>query len=405
MAATTSNTALNQYSASVSGGTTPNDLFIRDVPDWIDTLETSTNVFLKMVGGLKGGAPSVPMNKAEWGWGSDDPMQGTLDEALNNSDTTFDVVDSAVFQVGDIIRIDAEHMRVTALPSATTITVGERGFRGTSNVSHDNASTIYKIGIAIAENADDPLSPITQGELDFNYHEIVIFNWQMSQRAKVTPTYESRNKSGNRFEQELKKKMNRTAPNYLERMLLEGLRFIGTSTVPSTMGGLQQPSYITTRNTVAGSGPLTERDLLDTVQDVWDLVGSEEVPSTVMLAPFAKLIVNSWYNDSRRTGGGDSKISVKFDSIDTDFGTIKFVTNPTLSKLGRSNELYLLDPKHIQLRPYASSTGWTTGMIKTDGWYERGFLRADVTATFQNPDSRGALTGFSTSTADYPSLA
>lgn len=405
MAATTSNAALNQYAAAVSGGTTPNDIFIRDVPDWIDSLETQTNVFLKMVGGLKGGAPSTPMNKAEWGWGSDDPMVGQLNENLNIGDVTFDVTDSAVFQVGDIIRIESEHMLISAIPSATTITVSGRGFRGTSAATHADDLPIYKIGIAIAENADDPLSPVTQGEVDYNYHEIIIFNWQMSERAKVTPTYESRNKSGNRFEQELKKKMNRTAPNYLERMLLEGLRYIGTSAAPSTMGGLQQSSYITTRNTVAGTGPLTERDLLDTVQDVWDLVGSEEVPSTVMLAPFAKLVVNSWYNDSRRTSGGDSKISVKFDEIQTDFGTIKFVTNPTLQKLGRQDELYLLDPKHIQLRPYASSTGWKTGMLKTNGWYDRGFLRADVTSIWQNPDSRGALTGFSVTASDYPSLA
>lgn len=404
MAATVSNIALNQHSVSVSGGTTPADLFIRDVPDWTNKLERTDTPFLKKIGGVSGKAPSTPMLKAEWGWGSPDPMEGVLDEALNNSDTTFDVVASNVFQVGDIIRIDEEDMLVTVLASATTITVAGRGFRGTSAATHDTQAPIYKVGIAFRENQDDELSPVTQGEVDYNYHEIVIFGWQLSERAKVTPTYESRNQGGDRFKQELKKKMNDTAPIYLERMLIDGLRSIGTSAVPSTMGGLRQPSYITTRTDLNGD-PLTELDLMETLQTVYTLVGSDKMAREFMLGSTAKRIINSFYNDTRRTSGTDTSIGVKFDKIITDFGELSFYNNYQLDRLGRGDHIYGLNFEDIKLRPYASSTGWQTGQLATQGWYDRGFLRGDFTALFQNPDARLELFDFSIAEADYPSLA
>jgi hypothetical protein len=404
MAATTSNSALNQYAVATTGGLTPNDLFIRDVPDWIPLLKRVDTPFLKLIGGLSGGAPSIPMLKAEWGWGSPDPMEDILAEALDDNETAVDVTNGTYFQVGDIIRVESEHMLVGSI-ATNTLTV-TRGFRGTTAAAHNTALTIYKIGIAIAENANDPLSPITQGEVDYNYSEIVIFNWQMSERSKVTPTYESRNFSGNRFEQELKKKMNKTAPVYLERMLLEGLRFLGNgSGVPSTMGGLQQSSYITTRNTVAANGPLTELAFMETAQDLYDLVGMDTMSRVVLTGSLGKRIVNSWYNDYRRTSGSDTSITNHFDTINTDFGNFKFVVDYQLDRLGRSNEMYFLNPEQIKMRPYASSTGWKTGMLATDGWYDRGFLRADVTTIWENPDARAALTGWSTTLTDYPSLA
>lgn len=405
MAATTSNVALNQYDVAVSGGTTPSNLFIRDVPDWTKLLRRTDVPLLKAIGGLSGSAPKVPMLKAEWGWGSPDPMADVLGAAITDtSGTTITATNGAYFQVGTIFRVDEEDFLVTNV-SSNTLTVATRPFRGSTAATHLNGAPMYITGIAIAENASDPLSGITQGEVDYNYHEIIIFNWQLSERAKVTPTYESRNFAGDRFSQELKKKMNTTAPIYLERMLLDGLRSQGTSTVPSTMGGLRQPSYITTRTQVAGSAPLTETAFMDMAQTIYSLVGQDPMGKTIMLTPLVKRIVNSWYNDSRRSSSTDSKMSVKWDSIDTDFGTFTFLVNYQQEQIGRANQLYFLNLDDIKLRPYASSTGWSTGAIATNGWFDRGFLRADVTAIFQNPDARGQLYGFSTATADYPALA
>lgn len=400
MAATVSNVALNQYSTGVSGGTTVSDLLIRDVPDWTKMLRRQDTPFLKMVG--RGSAPSTPMLKREWGWGSPDPVKDQLAEALDDNETGIDVDHGDYFQVGDVIRVDDELMLITSI-STDTLTV-TRGFAGSAAAAHDNDEPVYILGPAIKENQDDPLSPITQGELDYNYHQIMTFTWQLSQRAKVTPTYETRNLPGTRDQQELRKKMEYTAPLRLERTLLEGLRSQGTSTVPSTLGGIRQPSFFTTATAMSGA-PLTEYDLMETLQTVYNLVGQDQMSKTIMCGMFAKRLISSWYNDNRRYTGSDKTANLVFDEIDTEFGRIRFVVNYQLDELGRGGDMFIFNPKDFKLAPYHSSTGWQTGMLATQGWYTKGFLRGDFTLTCENPDNRAKITGFSTTASDYPSIA
>lgn len=402
MAATISNSALNQHSTAVSGGTTPSDLFIRDVPDWTRKLRRTDTPVLKLIGGLKSSGPSTPMNKAEWGWGSPDPVKDLINGALSDTTGTTVTVDNGTyFQVGNVVRVDDEQMHVTAI-STNTLTV-TRGFAGSTAATHADNAPVYIIGVAMKENQDDQSSPITQGELDYNYHQIQSWMWQLSQRAKVTPTYESRNFSGTRDQQELRKKMEDTAPLFLERTILDGLRSLGTSAVPSTMGGFQQTSFFTTQTSVTGA--LEELDLMNAFQTVYDLVGEDKMAKLVICGSKAKRIVSSWYNDNRRYTGTDEVAKVHFDEIDTDWGRIKFVVDYQLDALGRSDEMFSIKPEDFTLRPYASSTGWTTGKLATNGWYDKGFLRVDCTLIAQNPDSRFHLYGFSTTDSDYPSLS
>ena len=396
MAATTTNRALTQYVAD-----TVSDLFIRDVPDWTDKQKWEDAFFLSKIGRASG--PSTPMLKAEWGWGSPDPVQDQLAEALDSSETDVDVDNGSYFQVGSVIKVDSESMRVTAISSNTLTVV--RGFGGTTAAAHNDDSKVELIGVAMVENADDPLSPITQGEVDYNYHQLWQFGWQFSDRARLTPTYETRNKPGDRFQQELKKKMKYTAPVQLNRACLFGRRAIGSTSTASAMGGLAETSYVTTRSSLS-SAPLTEYDLLNSIQTVWLLVGADAIGKRIMTSAFTKRVINSWYNDIRRSGTGDSKISLTWDSIETDFGTFGIDIESQFDRMdGEKDNLYLLNYDDFKLRPYASSTGWQTGVRATDGPYKFGFLRGDWTLLSEMPDSRLHLHTYSTSNSDYAGFA
>jgi len=67
----------------------------------------------------------------------------TTDEILNDSETAIDVADGTKFSVGDTIRIDAEHMKVSRVETNTLYVV--RGSDGTANVAHANGLPIYKV--------------------------------------------------------------------------------------------------------------------------------------------------------------------------------------------------------------------------------------------------------------------
>lgn len=404
MASTITNSMMNAYSDSTSGGTTPAALNILTIPDWTNMLRRTDTPFLKLIGGIKeNAAPAKPELKSFWGWGSPDPVQDTIAEDLDNSETAIDVAHGVYFTVGDLCRCGEERMYVTAIATNTLTVI--RGFQGSVAATHTNGDLIHIIAPAIKEGADDPLSPITQGEVDFNYPQIMIWTWEFSQRAMVTPTWESTHYSGTRDQQELKKKMDKTAPVDLERNLLEGLRNLGQPGVePSTFGGLQQPSYITTQTDLLGE-PLTEYDLFNQQQTIYNLVGQDRLAKTYLVSGFGKKIINSWYNDSRRSNTGDSKMSIKWDSIESDFGTIRFVIDYQLDSLARKDYMFAITPENFKLRPYHSSTGWQTGDLATQGWYTHGFLRGDFTMICEGCDEHGILKGFSTTPGMYPGLA
>ena len=176
MAATTTKQALTQYS-----GDTPSSLFIRDVPDWTTKQKRTDTPFINKIG--RAGAPTIPMLKAEWGWGSPDPVQDQLNGAITNVATSIIVDNGSYFQVGHIIKIDDELARVTAISTNNLTAV--RAYNGdlTTGSSHLDDSKVEIVGISMTENTDDPLSPVTQGEVDFNYHSLYQMGWQYSDRA------------------------------------------------------------------------------------------------------------------------------------------------------------------------------------------------------------------------------
>jgi hypothetical protein len=395
--ATTSIGSRNQYSTSVSGGTVVNDLFPRDVPDWVDKLQRTDVVVQKHIGSE--GAPSRSMHKAEWGWGSPDPYSDTITEAALAGDLTLTVANGEYYQVNDVIAIDEEEIRVTAV-AGDVLTV-ERAFAGTTAAAHSDNAVVIILGPATVESADDPDSPFTMGQVEFNYHQIMTFTWAMSERAEQTWNYE--NQGGNSFSKELKKKMDMTAPIRFELRLLRGHRAQGTGSSPSAFGALRQSSYITTRIDMSDA-ILTETDLMSNLQTVHNLVGSDLMPDTLICSPLTARIISSWYNHTRQSTMDSTKAGVKWTSIETWFGPIKVVPHYLMSTVD-NDRLYVADWGRIKKRPYASSTGWQTGEHNTQGWHRRGYLRGDYTVLFPYADARLEIFNYSTTAADYSGLS
>ena len=399
MAATVASGSQNQYATSVSGGTVPSDLIIRDVPDWIDKLQRTDVPLQKMIGTAP--APSMPMLKSEWGWGSPDPYSTTLAVSCGSGDASITVADGAYFGVGDTFFLGDEMLRVTGI-AGDVLTV-ERGVGGTTPAGHTAADAIAIGAPALVENADDPDSPFTQGELDYNYPQIMSFTWSHSHRRKVTPTYEGKSKDN--AARELRKKMEYTAPMRFEISLILGRRQQGTGTTPSTMGGLKEPSFIGTRNNLS-SAPFTETDLMDGLQAVNNKVGSELMPDTLIASPFLIRAIGSWYQETRRSTMSETKANVRWTEIETEFGPVKLVKHYLFSSLpGMNGRVFVMNPEDIKRRPYASDTGWNTGQYETQGWHTRGYLRGDFTSIWERADARIEWRDASTTKSDYPAIA
>lgn len=384
--------AYNSLSSSISGGSVPSGMIIRDVPDFIPFVRRSDTPMLGLV--KKGAAKD--MLKWEYGEGDLSPRETTLNEAGfdgSETDVTVATGTGTYFQKWDLIKIDDEIMLVTGI-SSDTLTV-TRGWGSTTGAAHDDGSVIKILGPAVPEGVDAPDSPVTRGELFYTYPQIFEYTWQNTHRSRVTPNYEIKS---DQFKEELKRKMKEAAED-LDTLLLDGVKNEGdgTGSNPSTMGGLREA---TTANVHDLNGaPLELQDLLEAMQEVAYDVGTGEMGKTLMGNHFVKRVFNSWFQPARRASKSDKSLSLVWDEVETDFGVVKFVLNYKMP----DNEIFLWKPEDAKYHPYKGGD-WSNGLYSTQGWYDRGFLRGDFGAIFQSDRKRLRIHDFSVTTTDYPNI-
>lgn len=407
MAATVSNHAVS----SISGDVTPAALFLApDMIDWTKTIRWQNATFYKDIG--RGKPMTPPAVKRPWGWEYPDAIVDQLNGAISStSNPNFVVDDASKFQVGSTLLIESEQLRVTAIDEDTNIVTADRGYAGTTAATHvDNMSVMIMLP-AIAENQLTPLSPMTQGEEDYNYHQQEEWSVQFSHRAEVIPTRESFSlKVANRQEYDLRKKMEKTIPEQMENSLLFGSRSIGTLSNASTMGGiLNTPSFVTTVNTSL-SGPLTYGQLLTNLSTLDDLVGDEK-GKTWMAHPIVCEIISSFFEPTRQTSGSDTKIKTYWTEIDTGwYGTIRLMPNNKFVKTGVNgntplDKILVYNPEDLEVAPLAGDSGFSMEPIDVSGaWAKRIAIRGDHTLVAKRPDTRMILGGFSVVRSDYPAL-
>ena len=390
MSLTVSRNPINGVSSGLTSGSIPSALVIRDVPDFIQYMKRRDRPMLSLVP-RKG---SKPIRKWEWGEGDLSPRADTLAEDLDTSETAVDVAHGEYFQINDLVRVNTtgEVLLVSAI-NTNTLTV-TRGWGSTSATAATNGDALTILGPASAENVDAVASPVTFGETFNTGPQIFEYTWQLSHRARVTPNYQ--NKS-DQFKYELKRKMEEAAID-LDLTLLGGVynEGDGSSTNPSTMIGLRDA---TTANVFdLSAAPIELIDIMDDLQTIWNDVGTD-MGMDFMGGPLMKRIWNSWFQPARRSSGSDKKGTLVWDSVETDFGVMRYLMNYNCD----SDELFLCNPKDWGLYNYEGGD-WQSGVYATQGWYDKGFLHGDFGAIFEADRRRGRWHNFSTTEDDYSFL-
>lgn len=407
MAATYSGGAIT----SISGSPTPAALFLQpNMIDWTRKVRLTDSPFLEMIG--RGKAPSTPAVKLEWGVSYPDAVSGQLNGAISSTSATSWVVDDAsIHGVGDVLYIESEAVLVTAVDEATETLTVSRGFGGTTAATHVDNMTYLILPSAIAENQLTPLGIITQGEKDHNFFKQSEVRIDLSHRAEVIPTQETLSlKVNDRLAAEIRKKMEDTIPDKLEYDLLFGPRAVGTTSVPSSMGGILTTSSFIGNTNTSLSGPLTWGQIMNELQDTYVLVG-KRMGMTAMAHPTVCRIVSSFFEDTRRTSGSDTKITTYWKEFDTDFGVLKLVPNRKMlstaaSALNPLSRILFFNPDDIEFVPLSGDSGWSMEPIDvSDRWAKAVAVRGDHTMKAKNPDTRTLIGGFSVVTSDYAGLS
>lgn len=271
------------------------------------------------------------------------PVRKETVTLADGSGTTLTVANAYGYQVNDLIQIESEVVRVTAIASATTLTI-VRGYAGTSGAAH-SSKTAYNLGSAAPENADAPAGTTLSADRLYNYV-------QTFDRAVDLSTDEIAQMSA-----EMGNPMNAQ----LERItlffwkLFAQAAFYGTRYEDSTnkihvMGGVN--TFLTT-NVTNTAGALTVAGIDALILSIINAGGN---PDVIVVSPTQKQKLDGLDVSVVRTGKRSSDKVGGSGIVQTwQSGVLDYELDIIVDHTIKTDELYILDTSYIELVPLVNN--------------------------------------------------
>jgi len=259
----------------------------------------------------------------------------------DGSGTTLTVADAYIYQVNDLVKVESEIMRVTAIASATTLTV-TRAYAGTTGAAH-SSKTLVILGSADPENSAAPAGQSDDQQALYNYVQTFTRAVDLSADEIAVANVEGNALTGN-----LKRR-------YIEWMRLfsaaffYGVRYQDSTNKINVMGGLAQ--FITTNPTnVGGALSITNIDA-----EVLQIVQAGGDPKVLVMSPTQKqkldaLDSNKIYTGKRELATGGNPVVSTWQSGVLDH-TMDVLVDFTL----KTDEVWILDTDLIAVGPLSNN--------------------------------------------------
>jgi len=247
--------------------------------------------------------------------------------------TTIAVTTGTKFNVGDVIQIDTEYMWVSGI-STNTLTV-TRDFDGTQ-ATHASTSVVYirynsrLEGAAVGTN-----NGFTEPTSGYNYSAILQKPVNVSRSSALFKRYGIVNV----VEREIDKAMDELMMK-LNLALYHGVRAIGTTSTPRSMGGLG--TFLTTNLSTASSAALTQKMIEDELQDCWTGGGN---PDLILCGAWAKRKLGSFFEGYVRTSRDETRGGIAIDQLINPLGG--GYVDVVVDRHCPTNYLWILDRKKL----------------------------------------------------------
>lgn len=254
--------------------------------------------------------------------------------------TTVTVPKARQYQINNLVRCENEVMRVTAIPSATTLTV-TRGYAGTTGVAH-SAKPFFSMGAADPENSLAPAGTADMGDRFFNYVQTLTRSVEMSNDEIANLSVD-----GNPMTGQIKRRfieLNRE----LAMAVFYGVRYEDTTNLLHSMGGLKQ--YVTSNvSNVAGALTIAAIDA-----QILAIVEAGGDPKIIGLSPYQKQKLDALDANKQMLGKqehvGGNLITQTWQSGLLDH-TLDIYVDHGLMR----DELWILDTDHIAVGPLSNN--------------------------------------------------
>lgn len=274
------------------------------------------------------------------------------------------------FRAGDIVKIDDELIRITAVNVDALTTVAApngRGWGGSTAAQHSQNAVIEIVSVAILEGEPTPgESRMTTKSKVSNYTQI------FEDVVKVSATLEAVEQwaPGSEYARQLGKTM-KSLMIVVDKTLIYGKPNAGTATVPRSLGGIRH--FITTNVASAAGAQLSENLLLDMLHTAYEAGGQ---PRTLFQTLTQKRAVNKFLDPARRTDFSQTRAGAVVDTFMWDEGEVDIVIDRWLPK----SEVIGVQPEFIGFGPLASRTLQHEILPKSSREVQKGQITGEYTA-------------------------
>jgi len=286
-------------------------------------------------------------------------------------------------QVGSVLDIEGELMWVTAVTADATATV-TRGYAGSTTATHSTALTVYLGGIAITENADSPYVGTSIYSFPYNWCQGFDLALQSSLINENTEYYGRAPTLDKLLADKLKQAMAQ-----LEAAAFRGLRGVAgdmSATEPSSMGGLIQYINSTDSNVTDVSAAITEKNVNDLLQTIFNKVGQENMAKTIVCGPWVKRKISAFFEPHTRMDQGERTGGTVVEVMDTDFGKIDVL----MCMRCPPERAFLINPDFIEIGHY-KGLQFAERPLAVAGPYLRKHLYGVYSIIVKNEEAMGCL--------------
>lgn len=313
---------------------------VKQVLSLVPTLDPKMHVLLNM---LDTGEPITGIGgRVNWQEKNVHNRAGTIDEALDNSETDVDVTsgEGVHLGLGDIILIDSEYMQVTAV-ATDTLTV-RRGVWGSSAVTHDTATAWTKVSSGVDEN----VTIAARGYVDiteyFNLPQQMLYTYEETYLSKNLARYGGSAKITDMVTDALI-----SVRTDLNQALYKGVRAtFADGTTSGMLGGMT--TFVPQGNSGSDfvSDSLTEKIINNSFEDIIGTSSDKRLPTHIFCTyPMKQAIahlyraLNAYNRDADENAAG-----MRIETIVTPYGNIEIVADAHC-QTGRLYFLRLTDIK------------------------------------------------------------
>lgn len=361
---------------------------VRDVEPRLRYLNPSATPFTVVLADTgKGPADNF---KFEWGEKANAPRWDQVN-GTTGTGTSIVVDNSEYFSVGDLVEVPrtGEIMRVTAVTTSTDTLTVVRAVGSTTVVALADNDDLQIIGSAFAEGSAGPNAISHQETVPFNYSQIFKRAVSASRTQQQTKNYFGNDRMNQRKENAKEFKLS------LEHSFLFGERNRDTSDTSAPRNYTGGAFYWATSNAKNASGTLTEPEIWDWCQDLFQHTAGSDT-RTLFASALVVTVIDLLAGARLQMVPTDRTYGIAVRQWLTSHGTLMIIKHRMFingaNGDGYEDKAIALEMDRLRYRHMQDMELQTNVQANDeDGWRDQ--YLAEVGLEFANPELHGVLSG------------